>query len=149
MDKSAPPPVYRPADLWPAKSRRFVRWWIPLSGLAVIGVVLIFSRQPAPPGQALATPPAEAVGRWTTADPRYADRVLVVEPKTVRLELGRGVPPEEATISAVRTWMEQGTAVVRLEYTTVEGPQSLEMLLEGSNRMRLRNPSDLVWTRSR
>ena len=149
MDKRTPPPVYRPANLYPAKSPPLMRWRILLGGLAVIGVVLVFSREPAPPGQALATPPAEAVGRWTTGDPRYAGRVLVVESKSVRLELGRGVPPEEATISAVRTWMEEGTAVVRLEYTTVEGPQSLEMLLEGSNRMRLRNPSDLVWTRSR
>jgi len=125
-----------------------MRWRILLGGLAVIGVVLIFSREPAPPGQALATPPAEAVGRWTTADPRYAGRVLTVGIKTVSLEFGRGVPSDEGFLSAVRTWREEGTAVVRLEYTTVEGPQSLEMLLEGSNRMRLRNPPDLVWTRS-
>jgi len=147
MDKSIPP-VYRPADLYPTKPPPLMRWRILLGGLAVIGVVLIVSRKPAPPGLAVATPPAEAVGRWTTADPRYADRVLVVGIKTVSLGLGRGVPSDEGFISAVRTWREEGTEVVRLEYTTVEGPQSLEMLLEGSNRMRLRNPSDLVWTRS-
>jgi len=147
MDKSIPPD-YRPANLYPAKSPPLMRWRILLGGLAVIGVVLIFSREPAPPGQALATPPAEAVGRWTTADPRYAGRVLTVGIKTVSLEFGRGVPSDEGFLSAVRTWREEGTAVVRLEYTTVEGPQSLEMLLEGSNRMRLRNPPDLVWTRS-
>jgi hypothetical protein len=136
-------------DLWPAKPPPRIRWSIPFGGVALIGAVLLFSGQPEPPGDLIAEPPPEAIGRWTTGDAQYADRVLVVGPATVRLELGTGVPPDEGTISAVRSWTEQGTVVVRLEYTTVDGPQSLEMLLEGSNRMRLRNPSYLVWARGR
>jgi hypothetical protein len=149
MDRSTPRRPHHAAHRYPTKPPPLLRWRIVLGGLAVIGVVLIFSSEPAPPGLPLETPPAGAVGRWTTGDPRYQDRVLVVGSKTVRLELGRGVPPSEGTLSAVRAWMEGGTEVVRLEYTTVEGPQSLEMLLESPQRMRLRNPSDLVWTRSR
>lgn len=142
-------PGQRWANPRPAKPPPLIRWRILLGGVAAIGAVLLLSGQPEPPGELIAEPPPEAVGRWTTGDPLYADRALVVGPATVRLELGAGVPPDEGTLSAVRSWTEQGTPVVRLEYTTVDGPQSLEMLLEGSNRMRLRNPSYLVWTRGR
>ena len=64
------------------------------------------------------------------------------------LELGPGVPNDIGVINAVRTWTEGSTQVVYLDYLTVDGEQTLEMLLEAPGRMRLRNPPDVLWTRS-
>lgn len=124
------------------------RWLLVLGGLALAVAIVLVGREPAPPGVEVTVPPAEAMGRWTTRSPDYAGRALVVQEYMVVLELGERVPDDEGFIDAVRTWEEEGNTVVRLEYTTVDGPQELEMILEGPDRMRLRNPPEVVWTRS-
>lgn len=133
---------------WPPTSRTPQRWALVGMGVVAALLLMILGRPPAPPGDALEGPPAAAVGRWTTEARRYAGRALVVTPTTVRLEMGGAGPPAEGFISEVRTWPEGSNTVVRLEYRTVDGVQILEMLLGAPDRMRLRNPPEVVWTRS-
>ena len=121
-----------------------------LGGSALVALILmILGQEPPPPGDRVAGPPSAAIGRWTTTDPRYADRAFTVTASTVSLGLGAGVPADEGGITAVRTWVEGSVQVVRLEYSTVGGDHVLEMLLSGPDRMQLRNPSEVVWTRGR
>ncbi len=133
---------------WPPKSRALQRWALIGVGVVAALVLMVLGRPPAPPGDSVAGPPAEAVGRWTTRAPRYAGRALVVGPSEVQLEMGDAGPPVQGFISEVRTWQEGSNTVVRLEYRTVDGAQILEMILQAPDRMRLRNPPEVVWTRS-
>lgn len=134
---------------WPRKTQKG-RVWALLGGSALIAIILmVLGKEPPPPGDLADAPPSVAIGRWTTTDPRYADRSFTVTESSVSLGLGAGVPADEGGITAVRTWMEGSVQVVRLEYSTVGGDQVLEMLLSGQDRMQLRNPSEVVWTRGR
>jgi len=134
-------------DRRPRRSSSVARWLF-FGGSALLALVLVvLGREPAPPGDQRVEPPPPALGRWTTSDERYADRAFVVEPSTVTLELGPGVPDDAGPISAVYVWEEGANTVVRLEYTTVDGEQEVEMILEPPDHMRLRNPPEVLWTR--
>ena len=39
--------------------------------------------------------------------------------------------------------------MIWLAYSTVDGDQTLEMILQGPDSMHLRNPPEVIWTRSR
>lgn len=134
---------------WPKKSHKGRIWALVALSAAVALVLAVLGKEPPPPGNEIVEPPAAAIGRWTTTDARYADRYLTVTRTSVSLGLGQGVPADEGGITAVRTWMEGPVQVVYLQYATVDGDQVLEMLLSGPNRMQLRNPLEVVWTRSR
>ncbi|MDP2955639.1 MAG: hypothetical protein Q8N53_04400 [Longimicrobiales bacterium] len=133
----------------PQKSQAGRAWALVFAGVIATVILAILAREPTPLGEEVAEPPAEAIGRWTTGDPRYAGRALVVTRTSVTLELGAHVPRDEGILRAVRTWREGGSSVVRLEYSTVDGDQTVEMILIYPGRMELRNPSGVVWTRSR
>lgn len=139
----------REGDLgsWPPRSKAPQRWAFLLGAGALIVLLFVLTRGPTPPGEEVRVVPMEARGRWTTGDARYAGRSLDVDSARIVLELGSGVPPDEGYIASTRIWREGSNTVVRLEYTTVDGPQVLEMLLEAPDRMRLRNPPEVVWTR--
>ncbi|GMV08066.1 MAG: hypothetical protein AMXMBFR53_43410 [Gemmatimonadota bacterium] len=134
---------------WPQKSPKGRLWALALLGLATTVILAVMAREPAPPGEEAAEPPAEVLGRWTTGDPRYADRHISVSRDAVSVGLGPGIPSDEGSITAVRTWKEGSSQVVRLEYSTVEGEQLMELILHGPDRMHLRNPVEVVWNRSR
>ncbi|HSG50436.1 MAG TPA: hypothetical protein VLA43_21590 [Longimicrobiales bacterium] len=118
-----------------------------------VGCVLVFllatMLREAPPGVTVAEPPPGAVGRWVSADPRYRDRGLRVGARDVALELGPDQPLLRGDIVLVSVREEDHLPVVYIEYDTGEGPMVLEMILDGNDRMHLRNPSDVVWTRVR
>jgi hypothetical protein len=99
------------------------------------------------PGTILVEPPAEVVGRWVTSDPRYADRGLRIGARDLILWVGPDEPPLRGRILVVSRWQEDQVDVVHIEYETGDGPMVMEMTLEGSGRMRLRNPSNVVWNR--
>lgn len=130
--------------------RKGTFWIVPLVGLGCVLVfVLATSLREAPPGTVLAAPPPEAVGRWVSTDPRYVDRGLRVGATDVTLELGPDQPVLRGDIIVVSIREEGGLPVVYIEYDAGEGAMVLEMILDGDDRMHLRNPSDVVWTRVR
>lgn len=131
------------------RPRRVSRWVVAFAGVGcVLILVLAMTLRKRVPGRPLEEPPPEAVGHWTTVDPRYADRGLRVGPHEVVLEVGPGVQPLRGRILAVSTWQEDPFTVIHIEYDAGEGAMSLDMMLVGPNRMRLRNPSDVIWTRT-
>lgn len=131
------------------RRRRRVRvalGWILVGGVAA--TLLWANREPGVRrGTALSAPPAQVLGRWTTEDPRYADRALTITEEEVVLELGPEGAPVTGPIVAVRDWLEEGTRVIMVEYRLAGGTDRLEIQLHGPGRMRLRNPPEVVWTR--
>ena len=101
------------------------------------------------PGTGLTEPPPETLGRWTTRDPRYAQRALVVGTDSVMLEVGPGEVPRRGRILSVRRWEERSQVVFRIEYDAGEGAETLEMVWQGPDTMRLRNPPEILWTLQR
>jgi len=132
----------------PVPSRRGTWRIAAFTGLALIlAIVLVMTLKGRMRGHALEEPPPEAVGHWTSLDPRYVDRGLRVEARYVILERGPDGAPLRGRILAVRTWKENPFTVVHIEYDAGQGRTSLDMMLLGADRMRLRNPPDAVWTR--
>lgn len=125
-------------------------WVVPSVG---IGCILIFVlatmlREPVP-GTVLTEPPPDIVGRWVTSDPRYADRGLWIGAREIVLGVGPAEPVVRGEILLVSVREENQLPVVYLEYDAGEGPVVMEMILEGNDRMHLRNPSEVTWTRVR
>lgn len=149
MGEAVRPPRSGGQGSRPEKSRAGRAWALVFVGVVATLILAILAREPAPRGEEVAEPPAEVIGRWTTGDSRYSGRALVVTRTSVALELGAGVPTDEGILRSVRTWREGGSSVVRLEYSTVEGDQTVEMILIDRDRMELRNPPGVLWTRSR
>lgn len=150
MGRAVRPPRHGDLGKWPEKKKgkgRVVALVI-LGGL-VTAVLAVMAREPAPPGTPTEAFPEVLVGRWVTADARYSDRHITISPGTVSVGLGGGVPPDEGSITSVRTWKEGQDEVYRLGYSTVDGDQVVEIILMGPDRMRLRNPSEVVWSRAR
>ena len=93
--------------------------------------------------------PAELSGRWTTDDPRYADRSLVITDSTVAFYMGdEPIGVHEVT----RTHTEPGEfGGVRydIEYDGDGGTQLLSVVYEASppGILRLRNQLDMEWTK--
>lgn len=124
-------------------------WVLPALIAVLVAVVLFWPERERPlPGDALDMPPADLIGYWSTDDARYADRFLRISPSSVELGFGEEGGTMYGLIQSVNTWTEDGFEVVRLEYSTSEGDDALEITLHGMNRMRLRNPPEVVWTRS-
>jgi hypothetical protein len=118
------------------------------AGCVLILLLSVLSREKVP-GTVVTEPPAEAVGRWVTTDSRYVDRGLRIGARDIVLEVGPDQPILRGNIGLVTTWQEGPATVVHVEYDTGEGPMILEMMLEGPDTMRLRNPAEVMWTRVR
>ena len=149
MGEAVRPPRSGNLGAWPEKPRTGRLVALVVLSVAATLILALMAREPAPPGNEALEPPPEALGRWTTGDARYADRSITVSRTSVSLGLGPGVPPDEGSITAVRCWREGPDLVVHLEYTNVEGEQLVELILTGADRMHLRNPSEVVWSRRR
>lgn len=116
--------------------------------MAVVALVFgIRDSGPVPRGEVLTEPPPEVVGTWTTGDARFAGRAFTVSESEVIFGTGGDGPPTRGPITRVSSWAERGTTVVRIEYETPDGEQSVEIFLAGPDRLRLRNPPEVVWTR--
>jgi hypothetical protein len=130
-----------------AEKRRF--WIVPVVGVACIFAAARAGRlEDAPPGEVVSEPVPEVVGRWVSADPRYADRGLRIGAREIVLEVGPGRPLVRGDILVVTVRKEGQRPVVHVGYDTGEGPVDLEMILDGEDRMHLRHPSEVTWTRS-
>jgi hypothetical protein len=123
-------------------------WIVPLIAVAaVLAYLLVMNLRTPLPGTSLTEPPPEALGRWTTKDPRYAQRALVVSTDSVTLDVGPGQAPRRGIIRSVRRWKEGIQVVLRIEYDAGDGVEALEMLWQGPDSMRLRHPPEILWTR--
>ena len=124
--------------------------WLRPVLLAVLVAVFVFwpDREEPAPGYGLDSTPASLVGYWSTDDPRYEGRFLRLNPESLESGVGEEGEPIFGLIRSVSTWTEEGFEVVRLEYSIPGGTDALEIFIHGVNRLRLRNPPEVVWTRS-
>lgn len=125
-------------------------WIVSIVGLGCVLIFLLVTmlREPTP-GTVLAETPPEVVGRWVTADPRYVGRELQIGAHDIALEVGQGMPPLRGSILVTTIREEDEESVLYMEYDVGEGPVIMEMVLDGPDRMYLRNQADVIWTRLR
>lgn len=125
-------------------------WIVPIVGLGCVLIFLMVTmlREPVPGTAVMATPP-EVVGRWVAADPRYVDRGLRIGAHDIAFDVGEGMPPLRGNIIVTTIRQEGEQSVLYMEYDVGEGPVVMEMILDGPDRMYLRNQSDVIWTRLR
>ena len=99
------------------------------------------------PGEPLDAAPPDMVGDWRTADPRYADRGFRLTENDIVILRGPDDPPGGGHIESIRTWKEYANDIVRVAYTTEGGEDVIDFVLHPDGTLRLRNPSDVVWSR--
>ena len=113
------------------------------------GLMLFASPVPSfAPGRVVREAPAPLIGLWTTEDPRYSGRALRVTRERIVIERSPNAVPDGGPLRVVYARRESPYEVFELEYMTPGGRESIEILVEGAGKMRLRNPADVVWTRS-
>lgn len=94
--------------------------------------------------------PAELYGRWTTDDPRYADRALVITDSTVAFYRGT----EPISVHRLRTIHSEsgefGGTRHDVEYESEGDPQVLTVIHEASpsGTLRLKNQPGIEWSRN-
>jgi hypothetical protein len=91
--------------------------------------------------------PPELIGRWTTDDPRYADRALEIG--TVRISFGTGPGQRETYfVQGIERESEPELGTLyRLYYDLPgESERTLELRVPQANQLRIENRSQL-WTR--
>lgn len=94
--------------------------------------------------------PAELHGRWTTDDPRYADRALVITDSTVAFYMG--IDP--ISVHRVRTIHSEpgefGGTRHDVQYESEGDPQVLSVVFEAtpSETLRLNNQPGMEWSRN-
>lgn len=118
-----------------------------LSVLGLAGIGALFFTRPTERGEPFEGVPRELSGRWVTSDPRYADRVLVVERDRVDLVLEMGPEGRERyPIREVRGWAEGSGRGYLILYGREE-EYRVEVFVAEDGTMRLKNPSDVAWRR--
>jgi hypothetical protein len=130
-----------------AQKRGWSVWSLVLSGAGVLGVIALMATRPADVGTAFDEIPREIAGRWVTSDPRYADRMLVIERDRVDLLLEMGPDGRERhPIRQVRGWTAGSERAYRIEYGT-EDEFLVDVFVAADGTLRLKNPPDVVWRR--
>ena len=123
-------------------------WILTVLGIAgILGIIMFNMLREPIPGTTVVEAPPEVVGRWITSDPRYEDRGLRIRSHDIVLEVGPDQPPLRGTILLLSTRQEGESTVIYIEYDAGEGPMVLEIILDGPDRMHLRNPEEVTWTR--
>jgi hypothetical protein len=131
----------------PPRPPRMRGWVIGLCAVGLVAIVVLIATWPTEVGEAFADVPREIAGRWVTSDPRYADRMLVIEPDRVDLVLELGPEGRERhPIAQVRGWPEGTGRGYRIRYGA-DGELVVDLVIAGDGTLRLRNPSDVVWRR--
>lgn len=134
----------------PESPRKGTFWIVPLVGVGCILVLILATMLRDPiPGTILTESPPEVVGRWVTSDSQYVDRGLRIGAHDIVMDVGPDRPPLHGDILMVSVREEDQKSVVYFEYDTGEGPMVMEMILDGNDRMHLRNPPGVTWTRVR
>jgi hypothetical protein len=127
--------------------RGFSLWTAGLTGLGAIAIVALIVTRPREIGDRFDQIPREVAGRWVTSDPRYADRMLVIERDRVDLLLELGAAGRERhPIDEVRGWDAGGSRGYRIRYG-VNHDLVMDVLIAADGTLRLKNPSDVVWRR--
>lgn len=122
----------------------------PIATYVVLGALLLLTvgvrwwalREP---GSTFEEAPQEVQGHWTASDARYAGRGIEVSANTVILHRGEA-EPLVGRLSAAREFTADGNRVIHLEYETVEGSNSLEMVTRPDGTMHLRNQPAIAWS---
>jgi hypothetical protein len=89
--------------------------------------------------------PLETRGVWSTNNARYVGRSIEVGPQSVTLQLGAAGGALPGRLDIARELFDDGRRILRLEYTTEQGADALEMLVAGDGTMTLRNQPEIVW----
>ena len=139
----------RPVDLTPRRREPGVGTLLLVAAVSmlIVSVSLLYERPR--PGELLESVPGEVLGRWVTADPRYADRELLVGADSLSLGLGGEGAPVRGGVVEIRTWAESGAVVYSVLYTVGEDEYVLDLHMESPDRMHLANPSEVIWMRVR
>lgn len=132
-----------------ADSRRRTRLWTRLLLLAaVIGLATILPRYLGErPGDLLESVPDELIGTWATDEPAYVGRTMTVGQRELRLGLG----PEGESVHRVHSIRVAVGPVHReyeITYATPAGEQVLNVFVYDDGLLRLRNPSEVRWSRT-
>jgi hypothetical protein len=92
--------------------------------------------------------PSELIGRWTSDDPRYADRSLEIGAETIAFDSGGGMR-SAYRMQGVELEVDAGTGTLyRLYYDAAGNPENeLRVRVPNPGQLRLDNHSEL-WTRT-
>ena len=91
--------------------------------------------------------PTELIGRWTSDDPRYADRALEIGLEQLAFGVGPGMRMTYSVQGVEREADPTGT-LYRLFYSgSDESEQALVLRLPSPGRLRIDNHNEL-WTRA-
>jgi hypothetical protein len=120
---------------------------IVLTGVGLIAVAALIVTRPTEIGDPFEGVPRELSGRWVTSDPRYADRMLVIERDRVDLLLELGAAGRERhPIAEVRGWSVPGGRGYRIRYGA-DGEQTVDVFIADDGTLKLKNPPDVSWRR--
>lgn len=97
-------------------------------------------------GPRIEFPPDELVGTWSTDDPRYADRGITISEDDLRLEMGSD---GQATypIEAIHVEVADVHRMYTIHYLDGDDELSMDIFVFNDGSLRLRNPSEVRWTR--
>jgi hypothetical protein len=125
----------------------FSRWAMVVSGIALLAILGLVLTWPEKQGDEFDGVPRELSGRWVTSDPRYAERMLIIERYRVALMLELGPAGRERhPIEEVRVWNVPDGRGYRIRYG-IDGTQSVDVFIAHDGTLRLKHPSDVVWRR--
>jgi hypothetical protein len=92
--------------------------------------------------------PSELIGRWTTDDPRYADRALVIGTEQVAFGVDAGIRVAYRTQGIEREADAEAGTLYRLYYDAPGEPErELRVRLFAPGRLHIDN-HDEFWTRA-
>ncbi len=119
-----------------------------LAFFMVIDVVLLVDRfADVPDPNLLTEPPPSILGTWLTEDPAYSGRVFVISEEQFELRLS-GDGNYQFDIRSIRGIETEDSWRFDIIYTIpAEGDMEHVFFLYEDGTARLKNPSDVVWTR--
>jgi hypothetical protein len=92
--------------------------------------------------------PTELIGRWTSDDPRYADRSLEIGAETIAFGLGGGLRMAYRARGSERGSDASDGALYQLYYDSPGEPErALSLRVAAPGHLRIENHSEL-WTRT-
>jgi hypothetical protein len=131
----------------PRRPPRFSRLALAVAAVGLIATFLLIVTWPTEIGEPFDGVPRELSGRWVTSEPRYADRMIVIERDRVDLLLELGPEGRERyPIVEVRGWPAGGGRGYRIRYGADRG-QVMDMFVAQDGTLRLKNRADVVWRR--
>ena len=111
--------------------------------VSVIGSVVVGCAPQEPPEV-----PKELIGVWITDDPRYEDRFLKLEERTIHFGIG-GDQASENPIIDVEELPVEGSIIYRIKYLSPEGLEYSQSLYydQQSEEIRYKSRPSVVWKR--